>query len=150
MSTEEIQLMDIQKKREEKRQLKLKNQIYFESKIRPSTTTSVNLTEKNVSDQVQGRAKTASRPTTTSEPFADKNGKLFGFTQARSPNLTRPKSKQPQLTSEELELNMIRSKGQFKAKAVNKRLFSERLSISSAAVNSNDEGRKSAPPQMTT
>jgi hypothetical protein len=64
--------------------------------------------------------------------------------------LTRPKSKQPQLTTEERELSMIRSKGQFKAKTLNKRLFSERLSISSAAINSQDEGRKSAPPQMTT
>ena len=72
MSTEDIQLRDIQKKREEKRQLKLKTQSYFENKVR--TQTSVSLTVKTVSDQVQGRAKATLRPTTTAEPFAHKSG----------------------------------------------------------------------------
>jgi hypothetical protein len=50
---------------------------------------------KTVSDKVQGRSRIPSKPATTAVAFGETKGKLFGFTQAKSPVFTTPKTKEP-------------------------------------------------------
>ena len=140
MSSEDKQLQEIQRKREEKALEKQKHQQFF-SKMKSSK---VELTMKVISKKVLGKVKSA-RPVTKTQPF----GKLFGLTQPKGPSCLqkKPKDKETVLSTEGRILQEIQSRIPFKAR-VFKKINASLTELKSTAQSEFEEGRKSAPPRI--